>query len=161
MLSRFPCFTVVLVLAAAAPGYSQTVTYSEQIAPLLYNNCVKCHRPNQVAPFSLLTYDDALRHGRDMVIQTQSRFMPPWKPEPGWTAYRDERRLTAEQIALIKQWVDAGMPQGDIEQGAADALAHGRLATGSAGPDSGDAEGVRRAGGRAGHLSQFRDSDAG
>ncbi|HXA48914.1 MAG TPA: IPT/TIG domain-containing protein [Candidatus Acidoferrum sp.] len=94
-------------------GLTQTVTYNEHIAPLLYNNCVKCHRPNQVAPFSLLTYDDATRHGRDMVIQTQSHYMPPWKPEPGWAAYRDERRLTTDQIALIKQWADGGMPQGD------------------------------------------------
>ena len=39
--------------------------------------------------------------------------MPPWKPEPGWTAYRDERRLTPDQISLIQQWVDGGMPQGD------------------------------------------------
>ena len=97
------------------PGLAlaQTVTYSEHIAPLLYNNCVKCHRPNQVAPFSLMTYDDAARHGRDMVAQTQSRYMPPWKPEPGWTAYRDERRLNPSQIAMIKKWVDDGMPQGD------------------------------------------------
>src|SRR5215467_4841062 len=94
-------------------GSSQTVTYNEHIAPLLYNNCVKCHRPNQVAPFPLLTYDDATRHGRDIVIQTQSRYMPPWKPEPGWTAYRDERRLSTDQIALLKKWVDDGMPQGD------------------------------------------------
>src|SRR5207253_73573 len=92
---------------------SPAVTYTQHIAPIVYANCIKCHRPNQVAPFSLLTYDDALRHGRDMVIQTQSRFMPPWKPEPGWAAYRDERRLTAAQIALIRQWVDDGMPEGD------------------------------------------------
>jgi uncharacterized protein (TIGR03437 family) len=107
---------LILFLAVARPGVSQTVTYSEHIAPLLYNNCIKCHRPNQVAPFSLLTYDDATRHGRDMVVQTQSRFMPPWKPEPGWTKYRDERRLTPQQIALIKQWVDDGMPQGDMSK---------------------------------------------
>jgi uncharacterized protein (TIGR03437 family) len=104
---------LLLAAAGARPGFSQTVTYNEHIAPLLYNNCIKCHRPNQVAPFSLLTYEDAARHGRDMMIQTQSRYMPPWKPEPGWTVYRDERRLTADQIALIKRWVDGGMPPGD------------------------------------------------
>jgi uncharacterized protein (TIGR03437 family) len=101
------------LLAALSPVSAQTVTYAEHIAPLLYNNCTKCHRPGQVAPFSLLTYDDAFRHGRDIAIQTQSRYMPPWKPEPGWAAYRDERRLTPDQIALIQQWVAGGMQQGD------------------------------------------------
>src|SRR3954447_7534322 len=108
--------SLTLLLPAARPGVSQTVTYSEHIAPLLYNNCIKCHRPNQVAPFSLLTYDDAARHARDILVQTQSRYMPPWKPEPGWTKYRDERRLTPDQIALIQQWLDAGMPTGDMSK---------------------------------------------
>src|SRR5947199_9436491 len=106
MLRQISYLSVLtMLLAAARPAAAQTVTYSEHIAPLLYNNCVKCHRPNQVAPFSLLTYEDAARHGRDMMIQTQSRYMPPWKPEPGWTAYRDERRLPPGQIAPIKPWV--------------------------------------------------------
>src|SRR3954464_249599 len=96
-------FCLLLFPLVCAVGQAQSVTYSEHIAPLLYNNCIKCHRPNQVAPFSLLTYDDAARHGRDMLIQTQSHYMPPWKPEPGWTKFRDERRLTPDQIALIKQ----------------------------------------------------------
>src|SRR5215468_4129141 len=104
------------LLGSGIAALCQPVTYNEHIAPLLYNNCVKCHRPNQVAPFTLLSYDDAVRHGRDMVIQTQSRYMPPWKPEPGWTKFRDERRLTPDQIALIKKWVDAGMPQGDMSK---------------------------------------------
>ena len=101
------------LLFVAPLGFSQTVTYSQDIAPLLYKNCVKCHRPGQVAPFSLLTYEDAARHGRDMAAQTQSRYMPPWKPEPGWGKYRDERRLSAAEIATIKAWVDGGMPVGD------------------------------------------------
>ncbi len=110
------CLPFLLLPASLCPA--QTVTYSEHIAPLLYDHCVKCHRPNQVAPFSLLTYDDAVHRGRDMVIQTQSHYMPPWKPEPGWAAYRDERRLTPAQIALIKSWVDGGMPRGRSRQGA-------------------------------------------
>jgi uncharacterized protein (TIGR03437 family) len=98
---------------AAAPGYAQTVTFSEHIAPIVYNNCTKCHRPGQVAPMTLMSYDDVRRFGGTIASQTQSRFMPPWKPEPGWVAYRDERRLTPDQIALIGQWVANGMPEGD------------------------------------------------
>ena len=79
-------------------------------------NCTKCHRPGQVAPFSLLTYDDVRAHARTITTVTQSRYMPPWKPEPGWSAYRDERHLTPEQISLIQQWVDGGMPLGDASK---------------------------------------------
>src|SRR5260370_7379868 len=109
-MTRRVCIALLL-LAGASVGGAQTVTYSEHIAPLLYNNCAKCHRPNQVAPFSLLTYDDAVRHGRDMSIQTKSRFMPPWKPEPGWTAYRAARRLTPAHIPLIQQCLHCRTPQ--------------------------------------------------
>ena len=99
--------------ATAALSYAQTVTFNEQIAPIIYGNCSKCHHPGEVAPFSLLSYDDVRSHARTIVTVTQSHYMPPWKPEPGWAAYRDERRLAPAQIALIQQWVAAGMPQGD------------------------------------------------
>ena len=114
MLRRF--LRVLPLLAAAASAGAQTVTYSQDIAPLLYANCTKCHHPGQVAPFSLLTYADAQLHGRDIAIQTQSHYMPPWKPEPGWVVYRDERRLTQAQIDLIQRWLEAGMPQGDMSK---------------------------------------------
>jgi uncharacterized protein (TIGR03437 family) len=115
MLRHHFVYAVPLFVALCS-AEAQTVTYSEHIAPLLYANCTKCHRPGQVAPFSLLTYDDAQRHGRDMAYQTQIHYMPPWKPEPGWAAYRDERRLTQAQIDLIQQWVDGGMQQGDMSK---------------------------------------------
>jgi uncharacterized protein (TIGR03437 family) len=106
---RHPALLLLLCSAASA----QTVTFNEHIAPIIYNNCSKCHHVGEVAPFPLMSYTDVASHGRDIVIQTQSHFMPPWKPEPGWTAYRDERHLTQQQIDLIQQWVAAGMPQGD------------------------------------------------
>src|SRR4029077_5780184 len=103
----------LFLCTATGLAQDQTVTFNEHIAPIIYNNCSKCHHAGEVAPFSLMSYNDVATHGRDITIQTQSRFMPPWKPEPGWTAYRDERRLTPAQIALIQQWVANGMPQGD------------------------------------------------
>ena len=103
----------LLLAFFASFAHAQTVTFSEHIAPIIYNNCSKCHRPGQVSPFSLLSFDDVQQHGPLIATQTQSRYMPPWKPEPGWVAYRDERRLTPDQIALIQQWVENGMPQGN------------------------------------------------
>ena len=111
-MSRYPALFVLLTLTAGLSP-AQTVTFNEHIAPIIYNNCSKCHHTGEVAPFPLMSYNDVASHGRDIAIQTQSRYMPPWKPEPGWTAYRDERRLTPDQIALIQQWVNTGMTQGD------------------------------------------------
>jgi uncharacterized protein (TIGR03437 family) len=103
----------ILALFFLSAAHGQLVNFSEHIAPIVYNNCSKCHRPGQVAPFALLSYDDVRQHGQSIATQTQIRYMPPWKPEPGWVAYRDERRLTPDQIAMIQTWVQDGMPQGD------------------------------------------------
>ena len=100
----------------AATGAKTTVTYAKDVAPILYSQCVSCHRPGQAAPFSLLTYDDAQKHARVIASVTQSRYMPPWKAEPASYAYRDTRRLTTEQIATLDQWVKEGMPKGDLDK---------------------------------------------
>jgi len=94
--------------AAEAP-----VTWSRQIAPIVYQHCSTCHHPGGGGPFSLLSYQDARRRGPQMVQVTQSRFMPPWLPEPGYGDFVDDRRISDEDIALIRKWVAAGMPQGN------------------------------------------------
>jgi Flp pilus assembly protein TadD len=88
-------------------------TWSRQIAPILYNNCTTCHHPGGAGPFSLLTYDDARRWSAQILTVTQSRFMPPWLPEPGYGDFADSRRLSADDLANIKRWVRANMPQGN------------------------------------------------
>jgi uncharacterized protein (TIGR03437 family) len=102
-----------LILLAGLSASAQTVTFSEHIAPILYANCTPCHRPGEAAPFSLQSYSDVVRRGLTIADQTKKRLMPPWKAEPGWVAYRDERRLTDAQIALIQTWVAQGMQRGD------------------------------------------------
>jgi Flp pilus assembly protein TadD/mono/diheme cytochrome c family protein len=98
---------------AAATAQDSAVTWSHQIAPLVYNNCTTCHHPGGAGPFSLLSYEDARRWGAQMAAVTASRYMPPWLPEQGYGDFADERRLTKEEIALIAKWVQTGMPQGD------------------------------------------------
>jgi Flp pilus assembly protein TadD/mono/diheme cytochrome c family protein len=107
-----------LILAAALGGVQATpqepaVTWSRQIAPIVYNNCTTCHHPGGAGPFSLLTYEDARRWGSQMATVTASRYMPPWLPEHGYGDFADERGLTNDEIALIAKWVQTGMPQGD------------------------------------------------
>ena len=96
---------------AAAPP-----TFAKDVAPIIYANCAVCHRPGQSAPFSLLSYDDAKRHGDLIADVTEDRYMPPWHAvrAEGFAEFRDERRLTDAQLAILKEWVNAGMPAGDL-----------------------------------------------
>jgi Flp pilus assembly protein TadD/mono/diheme cytochrome c family protein len=97
----------------AATAQDSAVTWSHQIAPLAYHNCTTCHHPGGAGPFSLLTYDDARRWGKQMAAVTSSRYMPPWLPEQGYGDFADERSLTKDEIALIAKWVQTGMAEGD------------------------------------------------
>jgi hypothetical protein len=97
--------------AAAAPP-----TFNHDIAPILYKNCATCHRPGEVAPFSLLTYQDAAKRAKQIATVTHSRFMPPWKAEPGFGSFQNERRLTDEQIAILGEWAANGAPEGDAAE---------------------------------------------
>lgn len=103
----------VAMSAAVATCEAATPTFNKDIAPILYQNCAICHRPGEVAPFSLLTYQDAAKRAKLLATVTQKRYMPPWKAEPGYGTFANERRLTDAQIDLIKQWADAGAPEGD------------------------------------------------
>ncbi len=92
---------------------SVNVTYNRHIAPILLANCVECHRPGEVAPFSLLTYDDAAKRAEFLGEVTRGRLMPPWKAEIGHGRFLGERRLTDAEVALIDAWAKAGAPEGD------------------------------------------------
>ena len=109
---------VIAVLAAAAwlpaSAFAQPrPTFSETIAPIVYANCVACHRPGEAAPFSLISYEDVKKRGDLVATVTRSRYMPPWHAAHGHGEFADERRLTDAQIAVIGDWVRQGMPQGD------------------------------------------------
>jgi hypothetical protein len=105
--------TVLFVLAAGTLVAADRVTFSENIAPIVYANCVTCHRPGEAAPFALISYEDVKRRGSLIAAVTQSRYMPPWHAAHGYGEFADERRLTDAQIAAIGDWVKQGMPQGD------------------------------------------------
>jgi len=93
-----------------------TVTFSEHIAPIIFNNCTSCHRPGEAAPFKLMSYRDVQKRGRTILDVVQRRYMPPWQPEPGHGDFRDERRLSDRQIALLQRWVENGMAEGDPQK---------------------------------------------
>ena len=89
------------------------VTYTRDIAPIIQANCVSCHSPRGSGPFPLQTYDDVSGHANQILEVTHSRFMPPWKPEPGFTRFLDEMRLTKHELSLLEVWIDDGKPAGD------------------------------------------------
>jgi mono/diheme cytochrome c family protein len=100
-------------LAAAAGTPAPPPTFGRDVAPILHRRCAPCHRPGQVAPFPLLDYRDAARRAEQIAEVTARRIMPPWKPEPGYGRFRDERVLSAEEIDLLRRWAEAGAPEGD------------------------------------------------
>lgn len=105
--------TVASRLWCSEPSASfRKITFNRDIAPIVYHYCSACHRPGEAGPFPLLTYQDIKKHGHQIVAVTQTRFMPPWLPEPGELKFADERRLSDEQIATIRAWVDEGMLEG-------------------------------------------------
>ncbi len=103
---------VILVLAANVHA-EPAVTFNKQIAPIVYAHCAACHHPGGAGPFSLLTYDVVRKHAKQVAAVTAARYMPPWPPERGKGRFEGERRLSDEQIALLRKWVDAGAPEGD------------------------------------------------
>ncbi len=89
------------------------INWSQDVAPILYKNCVSCHRPGQIAPFDLLTYQDAYDQRSSIQEAVEHREMPPWPPDPSFRHFVQERLLTAEEIQKIRAWVDQGAPEGN------------------------------------------------
>lgn len=110
--------TIVAMVSLCPLGASHSAeppTFNKQIAPILFEYCAVCHHAGGAAPFSLMTFAEVKKRAQLIADVTASRYMPPWLPEPGYAEILDERRLSEEQIKLIRQWVDAGMSEGDAK----------------------------------------------
>lgn len=111
----------VLCAAALAAGVTATgaeaaegvPTFAGDVAPILYDNCVACHRPNHLAPMPLITYDDVRPWARAVKTKVVSREMPPWGADSGVRAYKNDASLSQDEIDVIAAWADAGAPRGD------------------------------------------------
>jgi tetratricopeptide (TPR) repeat protein len=88
-------------------------TFSGGVAQLIHQRCAGCHRPEGPAPFALLTYEHVREHGQRIARATRSGQMPPWPPSRPVGVFVGERRLAEAEIALLRRWVDEGMPIGD------------------------------------------------
>lgn len=117
--------TAALAVVAPSPvtaqqgGEFEDVTFSRDIAPILQQSCVNCHRPNGVAPMALVSYQDVRRYAGRIANRTGIRdrmgTMPPWYVEKGIGIqhFKNDPSLTDQQIAMIDAWARNGAPQGD------------------------------------------------
>ena len=100
--------------ATASAGQAAGPTFTKDVAPILYENCVTCHRPNNIAPMALLEYTDARPWARSIKDLVVAREMPPWPADPNNSLrFRNERYLEQHEIDTIAAWVDAGAPKGN------------------------------------------------
>ncbi|MDP2345821.1 MAG: hypothetical protein Q8O67_33080 [Deltaproteobacteria bacterium] len=90
-------------------------TWNRDIAPVIMEQCVNCHRPGGIAPFSLLSYDEVVANQDLIVFSVTNRWMPPWNLDNSGEckSYQQARWLDDEEIALISGWVAAGSPRGE------------------------------------------------
>jgi mono/diheme cytochrome c family protein len=105
--------TLVRVTGIAQDRAAAPPTFNKDIAPILFDRCVTCHRPGEVAPMSLLSYGDARPWAASIKRMVQTRRMPPWPADPQFGEFKNNRRLSDEQVNAIAAWVDAGAPEGD------------------------------------------------
>ena len=113
----FSSFTLVLwalqIESTLSDDAPEIVTFNQHIAPILLEHCTPCHREGMSAPFQLLTYEDTRRRSKQIKEVTESKYMPPWLPEPVDGGFKHERGLSDQQIRLIKSWFDTGSKEGD------------------------------------------------
>ncbi|HET7711488.1 MAG TPA: ascorbate-dependent monooxygenase [Thermoanaerobaculia bacterium] len=97
----------------AAPPVVDGPTFNKEIVRLFQQNCQTCHRPGDIAPFSLMTYAEAKPYASLIKLMTRTRQMPPWKPADGCGEFEGKRVLSQSEIDLISKWADNGAPEGN------------------------------------------------
>ena len=93
---------------------AQTPDWSSKIAGIIYDNCSGCHHEGNIGPFPLMSYDDAVTYGFSVQEQVNAKKMPPWPADPEYNHFWGERVLSDDEIAAINDWVNGGMPSGDL-----------------------------------------------
>jgi hypothetical protein len=92
-------------------GQSKPTFYAD-IEPILKNNCIGCHKAGGIAPFSLLTYDEVAAKANFIGHVTKTRYMPPWRADPTFQTFRNEKKLEQSEIDVIQRWITTGMAKG-------------------------------------------------
>lgn len=108
-----PRGTPLAPMASIADASDGPVTFNKHVAPILWNNCARCHRPGDVGPFSLLTYRDAAKRADFLREVVEAGQMPPWKAHPGAGVFLDAPRMSVLEKETLARWVETGCREGD------------------------------------------------
>ncbi len=107
------CFIFAVAIMSTTAFAAGSATFNKDVLPILQKNCQGCHRPGQIAPMSLLTYENVRPWAKAMKVAVVSRKMPPWFADPEAGHFANDRSLKQSDIDTIVNWVDSGSPEGD------------------------------------------------
>src|ERR1041385_1531702 len=99
----------VSLCIVAAPA----VTFHKHVEPILQNSCQECHRPGEIGPMPLLTYEQVRPWAKSIKTFVLKNQMPPWPADPHYGKFANDRSLSKAQIDTIAAWVDANAPEGN------------------------------------------------
>ena len=103
----------VLICALPLAAAAAEVTFSSEVAPILYSKCVGCHHQGDIAPMSLVSYKETRPWARSIREAVRQKRMPPWHADPHYGEFSNDTRLSAPEIATLTAWVDQGAVEGD------------------------------------------------
>ncbi|HSO74324.1 MAG TPA: DUF3471 domain-containing protein [Blastocatellia bacterium] len=112
-LALFICLVASTSIQASDAKKSAPVTFSKDVAPILFKNCADCHRPGELAPMSLLSFKEARPWARSIREKVVSRVMPPWHADEKYGKFGNDKRLSQQEIDTIAAWVDQGAKEGN------------------------------------------------
>jgi len=117
-MTRFCILSVTAsCLAITSTAATPSVTFHKDVLPILQNRCQECHRPGEVAPMSLITYQEARPWAKAIRQAVVTKKMPPWFADPHYAKFANDRSLTQSEIDTLVTWVDAGAPEGNSQDG--------------------------------------------
>ncbi|MFN7939076.1 MAG: hypothetical protein U0R19_37475 [Bryobacteraceae bacterium] len=113
MLRAWSLASALTALALSAATAAPVPTFSKDVAPIFFARCTGCHRPNDIAPMSLLDYKSARPWAKAIRASVLSRKMPPWFADPAYGHFANDARLSPQELQTIQAWADAGAPEGN------------------------------------------------
>ncbi|HXI92285.1 MAG TPA: cytochrome c [Blastocatellia bacterium] len=116
LLASACCFAIALVGSNTVSGDAKaSLTFTKDIAPILYKNCVGCHRPGEIAPMSLMTYKEVRPWAKAIREKVATREMPPWHLDSQYGKWENDRRLTQKEVDAIVTWIGGGAVEGNAK----------------------------------------------
>jgi hypothetical protein len=107
--------SLILSALIASVAVAGDVTFNKDVLPILEKNCQTCHRPGEIGPMPLLTYEGVRPWAKSIKEAVLTKKMPPWFADPQYGHFMDDRRMSDAEIHTLAAWVDAGAPEGDAK----------------------------------------------